>query len=59
VSLNLTYLLATGAGNHAEQAQNGAMILVQLAVIATGTGRGQDWTPCFLRPDGVPRAYRR
>jgi thiosulfate dehydrogenase (quinone) large subunit len=39
VFLNLNYLLATGAGNHAEQAQNGAMILVQLAVIATGAGR--------------------
>jgi thiosulfate dehydrogenase (quinone) large subunit len=39
IFLNLNYLLATGAGNHAEQAQNGAMILMQLAVIATGAGR--------------------
>lgn len=39
IFLNANYLLATGSGNHAEQAQNGAMILIELAVIATGVGR--------------------
>jgi uncharacterized membrane protein YphA (DoxX/SURF4 family) len=39
IFLNANYLLAAGRGNHGEQAQNGAMILVQLSVLATGAGR--------------------
>lgn len=49
IFLNLNYLLATGAGNHAEQAQNGAMVLIQLAVLATGAGRTAGLDGLFFR----------